>query len=144
MSRDYPDRPFVGIGAVIFRDDRVLLVKRAREPRRGEWSIPGGIQHLGETVNEALCREVTEETGLIVEVIDVVAIVDAIFRDEAGRVKYHYTLVDMLAEWRSGEGRPGDDAEDCAWVGLDRLADYRLWEETQRVIGLAAKRRRRS
>jgi 8-oxo-dGTP diphosphatase len=141
MSRSYPERPFVGIGAVVFRADRVLLVKRAKAPREGEWSIPGGIQHLGETVHEALRREVLEETGLGVEVVDVVAVVDAIFRDEDGRVKYHYTLIDLLAEWRSGEARPGDDAAECAWVPLDRLDGYGLWRETARVIGLAAKRR---
>jgi ADP-ribose pyrophosphatase YjhB (NUDIX family) len=143
MNRLYPERPFVGIGGVVFRGEEVLLVKRAQAPRRGEWSIPGGVQLLGETVYEALRREVQEETGLHVEVVDVVAIVDAIFRDEDGRVKYHYTLIDLLAEWQSGEARAGDDVSDCAWVALARVGDYGLWEETLRVIRLAAEKRKR-
>jgi 8-oxo-dGTP diphosphatase len=144
MNRLYPERPFVGIGGVVFRGEEVLLVKRAQAPRRGEWSIPGGVQLVGETVHEALHREVQEETGIHVEVVDVVAIVDAIFRDEDGRVKYHYTLIDLWAEWRSGEARAGDDVSDCVWVPLARVGDYGLWEETLRVIGLAAQKRRRA
>ena len=142
-ERSYPDRPFVGVGVVVWRDDRVLLVKRGRPPRQGQWSIPGGVQRLGETVVEAARREVREETGLDIDVIDVVAVVDSIERDDDRLVRYHYTLVDLLAEWRGGEARAGDDARATAWVGTDELSRYRLWEETERVIRLAAARRAR-
>ena len=144
MTRSYPDRPFVGIGAIVFRAEEVLLVRRGRPPREGQWSIPGGIQQLGETVFEAARREVREEAGLEIEVIDVVAVVDSIARDEGGRVRYHYTLVDLRAEWRSGDAVAGDDAAEVAWVSLDRLAEFGLWGETVRVIRLAAERRARA
>ncbi len=142
-DRRYPERPFVGVGVVVWRHDRVLLIKRGRPPRQGQWSLPGGLQQLGETVFEAARREVKEETDLEVEVIDVVAVIDSVQRDDDGRVRYHYTLVDVLAEWRAGEARAGDDAADVAWAGPSELADYRLWDETVRVIGLAAERRAR-
>lgn len=143
-DRQYPERPLVGVGVVVWRDEQVLLVKRGKPPRQGQWSLPGGLQHLGETVFAAACREVAEETTLEVEIVDVVAVIDSIQRDEEGGVRYHFTLVDVLAEWRSGEARAQDDAADVAWAGLDELADYRLWDETVRVIGLAAERRGRA
>lgn len=143
MMRTYPERPFVGIGAIVFRNEEVLLIRRGKPPREGQWSLPGGIQQLGETVFEAARREVREEAGLEIEVIDVVAVVDAITRDDGGRVKYHYTLVDLLAEWRSGEAVAGDDAAEVAWAACDRLAEFGLWSETARVVHLAAERRGR-
>lgn len=143
-SRSYPERPFVGIGALVFRGEEVLLIKRGKPPGEGQWSIPGGIQHLGETVREAARREVREETGLEIEVIDVIAVVDSIRRDAKGQVEYHYTLIDVLAEWRNGEAAAGDDAAAIAWVPLDRLEDFKLWHETVRVIQLAAMRRKAS
>lgn len=141
-NRSYPDRPYVGVGTVVFRGEEVLLIKRGRPPREGHWSIPGGIQHLGETVPEAARREVREETGIEIEVIDVIAVVDSISRDTAGRIAYHYTLIDIFAEWRSGEAVAGDDAAAVAWVPPDRLEDFELWHETIRVIRLAAMRRK--
>lgn len=140
-ERHYPERPFVGVGAVVWRDDRVLLIRRGRPPRKGQWSIPGGVQRLGETVFQAARREVREETGIEVTVVDVVAVVDSIQRDDEERVRYHYTLVDVLAEWRAGEAAARDDAQAVVWAGLDELPRYRLWHETERVIRLAARRR---
>lgn len=140
-DRRYPDRPFVGVGAVVWRGDKVLLVKRGRAPRKGQWSIPGGAQHLGETVTDAARREVREETGLAIEVIDIITVVDWIDRDDDNGVRYHYTLIDVRAEWRDGEARAQDDAADVAWAALDELHDYGLWSETERVIRLAATRR---
>ncbi len=140
-ERRYPERPIVGVGVVLWRDHQVLLIKRGKPPREGSWSLPGGVQQLGETVFEAARREVREETGLEIEVIDVVAVVDSIQRDDDGRVRYHYTLVDVLAEWRAGEARAQDDAADATWATADELASFALWDETVRVIGLAAERR---
>lgn len=147
MSRSYPDRPIVGVGVVIFRgaggDSQVLLIRRGQPPREGSWSLPGGAQELGETVAEAARREVREETGLEVEIVDTVAVVDSITRDDAGAVEYHYTLIDLLAEWRAGEARAGDDAAETVWADPDALAPYELWSETVRIVALARARRER-
>lgn len=142
MPRDYPTYPVIGVGAVIWRDDRVLLIQRGKPPREREWSLPGGRQELGETVAEAAQREAREETGLEITVRDVVAVVDLIDRDADGRVQFHYTLIDVLAEWQSGEAVAADDAAAVAWVTLDELPRYNLWSETERVIRLAAERRK--
>ena len=141
MGREYPEQPLVGVAAVVWRDDQFLLIQRGRPPRQGEWSLPGGRQELGETVADAARREVVEETGLDVEVLDVVAVVDLIDRDVDNRVQFHYTLIDLLAEWRAGEARPGDDADAIAWATLDQIEQYDLWSETERIIRLAAERR---
>lgn len=142
-ERLYPTRPFVGVGAVVFKDRQVLLVRRGRAPRKGLWSLPGGLQEIGETVFAAARREVLEETGLTIEVMELVDVVDSITRDAEDRARYHYTLVDVRAEWRAGEAVAGDDAEAVAWAPLDDLARYDLWAETERVIRLAAAQRRR-
>jgi 8-oxo-dGTP diphosphatase len=136
-----PRRPVVGVGAVVFRGGDVLLIRRGKAPLRGQWSLPGGRQELGETVVDAVRREVREEAGIEIDVRDVVAVVDRIDRDQDGTVRFHYTLVDLLAEWRAGEPRAGDDAEAVTWAALEDLGRYALWEETERVIRLAAERR---
>ena len=141
MSREYPERPVVGVGIVVWHGDRVLLVQRGRPPRQGQWSLPGGGQQLGETVAEAAQRELHEETGLTVELGEVVATVDLIDRDASGRVRYHYTLVDFTAEARDAALRPGDDAADAGWFELEQLEALGLWSETIRIIGLARERR---
>jgi ADP-ribose pyrophosphatase YjhB (NUDIX family) len=138
----FPTQPVVGVGAVVWRGDEVLLIKRGKPPRQDTWSLPGGRQELGETVAEAARREVREETGLEVVVHDVVAVVDSIHRDDEGRIQYHYTLIDVLAEWDAGEAVAADDATAVAWATLDELAQYELWSETERIIHLAAERRR--
>ncbi len=119
---------------VVWRDDRFLLVLRGKEPNRGQWSIPGGAQRLGETVFAAAEREVGEETGLRIRVLGLVDVVDGIRRDEAGRVSWHYTLVDLAAEWLDGEPRAADDAEAVGWFTLGELPQLGLWSETERVI----------
>ena len=140
--RAYPDRPFVGVGVVIFRGDEVLLAQRGKRPRQKTWSIPGGAQEIGETVHEAGRREIMEETGLEIEILGLVDVVDSINRDEEGNVAFHYTLVDLFAEWRSGDAVAGDDVSDVCWVGLDSLDAYNLRTATHDVILLAAKKRR--
>ena len=141
MTSTHPSRPLIGVGVVIWRDDRVLLIRRGKPPRQDTWSLPGGRQEWGETVAEAGRREAWEETGLQIDVRDVVAVVDLIERDAAGEVNVHYTLIDLLAEWRSGEAVAGDDATEVAWTTLDDLQRYKLWSETERIIRLAAERR---
>src|SRR6478735_351756 len=131
MTREYPNRPYVGVGVVVWRADRVLLIRRGKPPRIGEWSLPGGAQHVGETVAEAGHREVLEETGVTIDIGQVVAVVDMIDRDQLGGVRYHYTLVDLQAEWLSGDPVAGDDAQEAVFVPLDTLDHIELWTETR-------------
>jgi 8-oxo-dGTP diphosphatase len=140
--REYPTHPVVGVGAVVWFGDRVLLVKRGKPPRLGQWSLPGGAQRLGETVAEAVRREVMEETGLELDQVEVIATVDLIERDDAGRVRYHYTLIDVTAEATSDAARPGSDAAEVRWFTPEEASALGLWSETVRIIGLAAEHRR--
>ncbi len=134
--REFPPRPLVGVGVVVWHGERVLLIRRGKPPRVGHWSLPGGAQKLGETVAEAARREVREETGLAVAVGEVLAVVDLIERD-GERVRYHYTLIDFSAEAEGPELRPGGDAADARWFSLDQIAGLGLWSETLRIIELA-------
>ena len=137
-KREYPDRPYVGVGVIVFRDKEVLLVQRNKEPNKGQWSIPGGSQLLGETASEAAHRELLEETGVKVDRLFLVDVVDAIIPDVEGKIKYHYTLVDYMGQWQSGESRPGDDAKEVRWVRLNELSSYSLLEKTMKIIQKAA------
>lgn len=136
--RHYPARPIVGVGAVVWRGEQVLLIKRRKPPREGQWSLPGGAQHLGETLREAVVREVYEETALTLSDVRLLTTLDLIDRDSDGRVRYHYTLVDFTAEAPAGEPMAGDDATAVAWFGLDQLPALGLWSETMRIIQEAA------
>jgi len=133
-KREYPDRPYVGVGVVVFRDQEVLLIKRSKEPNKGQWSIPGGKQMLGETTLETANRELMEETGVKVEKLLLVDVVDAIIPDCEGKIKYHYTLVDYMGQVKSGECSPGDDALEVSWVNLNTLSSYSLHEKTLSII----------
>jgi len=121
MSREYPERPVIGVGAVILDSDRVLLVQRGHEPLKGEWSLPGGALELGETLEEGIRREVLEETGLVIDPVAVVEVFDRIYRDSAGRVQYHYVLVDYLCRVIAGALACATDATDARWATLDQL-----------------------
>ena len=140
-SRQSPERPIVGVGVVVWREDKFLLVQRGKEPNKGQWSIPGGAQELGETVFAAAHREVGEETGLEVTSLRLVDVVDGIMTDDEGRVTYHYTLVDVVGQYKSGEAVAADDAADVAWYELDDLPALGLWSETERIIRLSAAKR---
>ena len=142
MSREYPDRPFVGVGVVVWRGDNVLLIQRGKPPRIGAWSLPGGAQELGETVRETAVREVREETGVEIDVTHLIDVVDTITRDKDGRVRLQYTLVDFAAEWRLGETVAGSDAMGAQWIHPDDLGPLNLLKETLRMIELSRARRR--
>ena len=133
-GRDYPPRPIVGVGAVIFRGAEVLLVKRGHAPSAGLWTIPGGAVRLGERVAAALRREVAEEVGLKVRVGPLVAVLDRVFRDAAGRIQYHYVLLDYLCRVVSGELAAASDAAQARFVPLRELKGLRLTRGTRAVI----------
>jgi mutator protein MutT len=132
--RQYPARPIVGVGAVILDGLRVLLVRRAHEPLKGEWSLPGGAVELGETLEAALAREVIEETGLDVVVGPVVEVVDRVQRAADGRVEYHFVIVDYLCTVRAGVAAHGSDASDVRWVSVSELAAHRVSDKAIEVI----------
>src|SRR5229473_7973921 len=119
-ARRYPDRPIVAVLAVVMRgagsDTRALIVQRAQQPNAGRWGFPGGVLELGETVAEGAMRELAEETGIVAEPAGTLDVHDAIHRDPEGRVQFHYTLVAVIGHWQSGEGVPGDDAGQVAWL----------------------------
>jgi ADP-ribose pyrophosphatase YjhB (NUDIX family) len=138
--RLYPERPIVGVGAVVLDGPRVLLVRRANEPLKGEWSLPGGAVDVGETLEDAIRREVLEETSLVVEVGPVVEVLDRIRRDPDGRVRFHYVLVDFLCRPCGGALRCGSDAEDAVWAEQSELARYGVSAAAVTVVEKAVAR----
>jgi 8-oxo-dGTP diphosphatase len=137
MNREYPDRPFIGVGALIIEDGRVLLVKRGHAPRAGEWSIPGGVLELGETVRECVVREALEETGLTVEALELLGVFDRIVRDLDERTLYHYVLIDFFCRPIVGEARSGGDADEVRWFTRNEVSNLPLAEDTAEVIRMA-------
>ena len=133
-SREYPSRPFVGVGVVVLKEENVLLIRRGRPPRLGEWSLPGGAQYVGETVQETARREVIEETGVSIQNPEFLEVVDSIIKDDDGSVKFHYTLIDYWANWESGTPQGADDAQHAEWVHFRKLEDFDLWTKTVEVI----------
>ncbi len=139
--REYPDRPWVGVGVVVWRGDEILLVRRGRPPRQGEWSIPGGAQALGETVFETAAREVLEETGVTVRPTSIITVVDSILPDDQGMPQFHYTLIEISAEWIEGEAKAASDVDGVLWVMPAAAAGFVKWDETLRVIAEAERLR---
>src|SRR6476661_6967248 len=132
--REYPDRPIVGVGAVIIDQGRVLLVKRGSPPLLGEWSLPGGVVELGETLRAAAEREAREETGLIVKAGEVLEVLDRIIPGKDGAPQYHYVLIDFLCTVQGGELRAGSDAGDVCWVKESELGKFKLEQTAVEVI----------
>lgn len=130
----YPDHPRVAVGAVVFKDNQVLLVKRGRPPAQGQWAIPGGSVQLGETLQQAAEREILEETGITVAAGGPVYTFDVVERDDQGRVRFHYVIVDLAAEYLGGELRPGDDAQDARWVSNDELHQFSVNSRTRQLL----------
>jgi ADP-ribose pyrophosphatase YjhB (NUDIX family) len=133
MLREYPDAPVLGVGAVVVSDGKALLVKRAHEPRKGEWSLPGGGVEVGESLHDALRREIREETGLAVHVGPVIEVFDRVHY-EAGRVRYHFVIVDYLCTCVGGTLCAGDDAEVARWVTGEELEHYAVDAFAMHVI----------
>jgi 8-oxo-dGTP diphosphatase len=139
MGREYPDSPLVGVGAVVIQDHRVLLIRRGTPPLLGEWSLPGGVLECGEALREAVVREAREETGWLVETREMLGVYERVIRDDAGRVQYHYVLVDFLCHAVGGDLKAGSDAADVRWFTHDELPALNLARDTNEVAlkGLA-------
>ena len=137
MEREYPDSPLVGVGAVIIEDGRVLLVKRGHPPLAGEWSIPGGVLEIGETMREAAVREAREETCLTVEPAELLGVYDRVLRDDAGRIRYHFVLIDFLCRAVKGKAEAADDADEVHWFTPAETEGLGLPEDTAEVVRLA-------
>jgi len=146
--REYPDAPRVGVGAVLLQGDCVLLIQRGRPPSQGKWSLPGGLVHLGERLEDAVRREVEEECGLQVDILDVCGVIDRVVRDPApagdgARVRYHWVIVDYVAEPAGGVLQAASDAADARWVRLDELGRYDTTDGLADMIHRAAAMKRR-
>ena len=126
MKRLYPDQPIVGVGAVIVSEGKILLEKRKNEPSRGKWTIPGGLVDLGESIEQAVIRETKEETCLDVENPRLIDVVDNVDLDKAGKVKYHFVIVDYVVKIKGGAVEAASDAEDLRWVPLGEVEAYDL------------------
>lgn len=141
MAREYPDRPVVGIGGVVIEDGRALLIRRGNEPLRGQWSIPGGYLELGESLKDGVARELLEETGLQVRVLDLIEVFDRVYRDpdptdprNQQGPKFHFVIVDYLCERISGEPRASSDVTNVAYAAEDELEKYQLTSTATRVL----------
>jgi 8-oxo-dGTP diphosphatase len=142
IKRHYPDQPLVGVGAVVFKGEEVLLVRRGQEPAINSWSLPGGLVELGETMETAIKRELAEETGIRVRLLGVAAVLERIFPDPDGRIAYHYVLVDFLCDYLDGALTAGSDITAARFVPLTGLATFDLPQFTADVIRRAWEQKR--
>jgi 8-oxo-dGTP diphosphatase len=141
MRREYPEAPIVGVGGIVFQDDLVLLAKRAQDPGKGVWTLPGGVVELGETLEDAVKREILEEASLTIQIGGLARLLDRIVLDDAGRVRYHYIIADYWARRVSGELRPGSDVSDARFVPLCGVPGMGLHKEVVETILMAARMR---
>jgi 8-oxo-dGTP diphosphatase len=139
-SREYPERPLVGIGGVVIHDGRAVLIRRGSEPLKGEWSIPGGMLELGETLEQGVERELWEEVGLRAQVVGFIEVFDRIYFEpnepegNRGGPRFHYVIVDFLCELLSGEAKAGSDVTDVAWAREEELAGFQMTETAMRIV----------
>lgn len=133
-GREYPETPLVGVGAVIVEGSRVLVIRRGQAPLLGEWSLPGGVLECGETLEGAVVREAREETGLTVEIGEMLGVFERIIRSEDGRVRYHYVLIDFLCRPVGGTLRADTDAAEAAWFRREELPALKLAADTLKVL----------
>jgi len=134
MSRTYPNRPIAGVAAVVFKDQHILLIKRGNAPRLGEWHLPGGVIEPGEEPEEALIREVKEETGIDIRLGGPVDVVELIEHDASGQAIYHYRVREYWALWVASEPKAGGDADEARWVDIGELKPFGLTRETLKII----------
>jgi ADP-ribose pyrophosphatase YjhB (NUDIX family) len=141
MKREYPESPLVGVGAVIIDtqsedgiDPRVLLIRRGQAPLVGQWSLPGGVLECGETLRDAAAREAREETGLAVEIVDMLGVYERVIPGDDGRVRYHYVLIDFLCRPLSGDLKAASDAADVRWFTREELPALNLTDDANDVV----------
>lgn len=138
IPRAYPPQPRVGVGAVVLDPmHRILLVQRANPPAQHQWGLPGGLVQLGETLHDALHREIREECGIAIRIADFIGLYEPIIRDQEDRVAYHYVVVDYLCHWVQGDLQPGDDAQAVAWASPRNLERYELAAAARQMIAAA-------
>src|ERR1700676_281348 len=133
-SREYPERPMVGIGGVVIVDGKAVLIRRGSEPLKGQWSIPGGALGLGGTLEEGVVREILEETGLVVRIVEFIEVFDRVYGDDKEKPRFHYVIVDYLCERVGGEMKAGGDAMDVALAGEEELERFGLTETATRIL----------
>ena len=141
-NRRYPQRPIIGVGALILKRDRILMAQRGKEPLKGSWSLPGGALETGESLADGVRREVREETGLDIRPLGVLEIFERIMRDASGAPEYHYVLIDYMCRIVGGTLAPGDDVCAVEWVRRRDLAGLEITEGTLAVIEKAFRKRR--
>ncbi|MDM8555372.1 NUDIX hydrolase [Desulfococcaceae bacterium HSG7] len=130
----YPDSPQVAVGAVVFKQNKVLLVKRGKPPSQNEWAIPGGSVELGETLQQAAEREIYEETGIVIRAQEPIFVFDMVQKDESDKIRFHYIIIDLIAEYKSGKLLPGDDALDARWFTENEIKNPMINRMTQNLL----------
>ncbi|MGB6875641.1 MAG: NUDIX hydrolase [Candidatus Acidiferrales bacterium] len=133
-SREYPERPIIAVGGVVIHDSQILLIRRGQPPLEGRWSIPGGILEIGETIAEGIERELKEETGIQVRVLDLIEIYENVLRDKENELQYHFVILDYLCEFVEGTARPGGDVTEVVWASEQQLESLSVTGAAKRVI----------
>ncbi|MGB6482937.1 MAG: NUDIX hydrolase [Candidatus Acidiferrales bacterium] len=133
-GREYPERPIIAVGGVVIHDSQVLLIRRGQPPLEGRWSIPGGILEIGETIAEGIERELKEETGIQVRVLDLIEIYENVLRDKENEPRYHFVILDYLCEFAEGTARPGGDVTEVVWTSEQQLGSLAVTGAAKRVI----------
>jgi len=132
--KEYPDQPRVAVGAIVFKDNQVLLVRRGKPPARDLWAIPGGSVEIRETLQQAAEREIFEETGITIQALEPVFTFDYIERDDSGRARFHYVIIDLAADYVRGEPRAGDDAAEARWISSQEIATLKVSSKTRQLL----------